>query len=226
VYTCIVCENGRQLNLINIEVFVVLIQTDATINPCNSRGPLLTINGDLLGINDAMRSYAQGIGFAIPTPKVRQVVRRMMNEAPAATTKQGLHVRAVDFKAEDSKDDHVVNVDRVEPRSVAEQRGFLPGDEILAVENQSVLTQFDLERMLWGKEHGDMVTFRVRRGEDDIRELKLNLVPVRLTEEEQLILDKVGLEVKAVGPERVQNVYDKLNGGLLIRRVTKGSPAE
>lgn len=224
VTTGIVSAVNRRLKLPNDEVFEDLIQTDASINPGNSGGPLLTVNGELLGINVAIRSYAQGIGFAIPTPTVRRVVRKMMAEAPGTITKQGLYVR--DRKLAGEQPTSIISVDRVEPGSRAEQLGFRPGDEIVAVEDQSVLNQFDLERMLWGRQRGELVTFRVRRGGSETTEIKLTMLPSKLTDEEQIVVDKVGLEVKVVEASRVRNVFDKLNGGLLILSVASGSPAD
>jgi S1-C subfamily serine protease len=54
------------------------IQTDASINPGNSGGPLLDINGRVIGINSMIASGAQGIGFAIPINRARQIVARWM----------------------------------------------------------------------------------------------------------------------------------------------------
>ncbi|MEE9275532.1 MAG: trypsin-like peptidase domain-containing protein, partial [bacterium] len=50
------------------------IQTDASINPGNSGGPLLNIYGELIGVNTAIFSKAQGIGFAIPINRARRIV--------------------------------------------------------------------------------------------------------------------------------------------------------
>jgi serine protease Do len=54
------------------------IQTDASINPGNSGGPLLDINGRVIGINTMIAERAQGIGFAIPINRARQIIARWM----------------------------------------------------------------------------------------------------------------------------------------------------
>lgn len=55
-----------------------LIQTDASINFGNSGGPLLNINGELIGINSAVNSQAQNIGFAIPVDRVKAVIEEQL----------------------------------------------------------------------------------------------------------------------------------------------------
>ncbi|MHA7965637.1 S1C family serine protease [Paenibacillus sp. CAU 1782] len=56
-----------------------LLQTDASINPGNSGGPLLNVKGEVVGINTAVSSQAQGIGFAIPTSTINEVLESLKN---------------------------------------------------------------------------------------------------------------------------------------------------
>src|SRR5207237_8697556 len=56
-----------------------LIQTDASINPGNSEGPLLNINGELIGVNVAIRAGAKGIGLAIPVDSMLRVAADMLS---------------------------------------------------------------------------------------------------------------------------------------------------
>ncbi|ASR48378.1 serine protease [Paenibacillus kribbensis] len=59
-----------------------LIQTDASINPGNSGGPLLNLRGQVIGMNVAVSADAQGIGFAIPSNTILEVVDKLKNNQP------------------------------------------------------------------------------------------------------------------------------------------------
>ncbi|SFF23728.1 Trypsin-like peptidase domain-containing protein [Paenibacillus algorifonticola] len=58
-----------------------LLQTDASINPGNSGGPLLNTSGQVIGINTAVSTEAQGIGFAIPSNEIQNVLQKLMTNS-------------------------------------------------------------------------------------------------------------------------------------------------
>jgi serine protease Do len=90
VSTGIVSALRRDLKDPNDKVILAdLIQTDAAINPGNSGGPLLNAYGQVIGINTAIRSDAQNIGFSIPINRLRDLIPELMNPA---------QVRKVDVK--------------------------------------------------------------------------------------------------------------------------------
>ena len=73
-----------------------LIQIDAAINPGNSGGPLLNGDGDVIGINVAIRAGAQRIGFAIPIDDARVVISRLLSIEKLDSTYHGIELS--DFK--------------------------------------------------------------------------------------------------------------------------------
>jgi S1-C subfamily serine protease len=74
----IVSALGRELEMPSGAVLKKVIQTDASLNPGNSGGPLVNILGELIGINVALRQDAQSMGFAIPANRVRLVIKKAM----------------------------------------------------------------------------------------------------------------------------------------------------
>jgi serine protease Do len=92
VSTGIVSALHRELkDMENKESLANLIQTDAAINPGNSGGPLLNAYGQVIGINTAIRSDAQNIGFAIPVNRLRDLIPELMN--PAQIDKLEIHIK-------------------------------------------------------------------------------------------------------------------------------------
>jgi Do/DeqQ family serine protease len=73
----VISAKGRSMT-IESRSYRNLLQTDASINPGNSGGPLLDLAGDVIGINTAVNEQAQGIGFAIPSNTVNDVLGDLM----------------------------------------------------------------------------------------------------------------------------------------------------
>src|SRR5437016_4618093 len=84
---------GRDATLNKQVSYRALIQTDASIHPGNSGGPLLNVNGELVGVNVAIRAGAQGIGFAIPVDNMIRVVEGMLRSRRQAASYDGLRYR-------------------------------------------------------------------------------------------------------------------------------------
>jgi serine protease Do len=122
------------------EKLVDFIQTDSAINPGNSGGPLMNLHGEVVGINTAVVSKAQSIGFAIPINTVKKVMPMLV----LGRTERGwLGIQAVPLmpnRAFELKYPHEggVLVVAVEKDSPAEKAGLKPDDIIMALNGQSV----------------------------------------------------------------------------------------
>ncbi len=74
----------------SVEYLADLLQTDAAINPGNSGGPLVNAAGDVIGINTATSTSAEGLGFAIPISAVKGMLRRIQEDGKAERAYLGL----------------------------------------------------------------------------------------------------------------------------------------
>jgi serine protease Do len=159
----IVSALGRKIELPNGAILTGLIQTTAPINPGNSGGPLISIDGQFIGVNTALRDGAQNIAFAINTDAVKRVLRDKLSAIKVAGVSHGLEVH--DKAALGAGDQRLVVAGSTPASSAA---GLKHGDEIRCVANLTVKNSFDLERALWDAKPGQKVTVHVRRGEQEV----------------------------------------------------------
>jgi serine protease Do/serine protease DegQ len=111
------------------------IQTDASINPGNSGGPLLNARGEVVGINTAMVSAGQGIGFAIPINTVKSVEQELAAHGTVRRGWLGVGVQSLSpdlAEAFGAKGEKGILVNRVVPGSPAEKGGLRTGDILVA----------------------------------------------------------------------------------------------
>ena len=123
------------------ETIYDVIQTDASINPGNSGGPLLNLKGEVVGINTAMVSGAQSIGFAIPINQVKRIINDVINFGKIKTPFLGVRYLTITPSVQDSRKlpfDYGVllvkgenNEPAVLPSSPAAKAGLKEGDIIL-----------------------------------------------------------------------------------------------
>lgn len=138
----------RDRNNLQIESF---IQTDAAVNPGNSGGALVNLNGELIGVNTAIATSSgsyQGYSFAIPVSLVKKVMDDLLEFGQVQRGLLGIQITDVDAKiAEDFGllVNQGVLVTRVATGSAAEESGILVGDVIVGIEGHTVNSVSELQ---------------------------------------------------------------------------------
>lgn len=200
-----------------------LIQTDASINPGNSGGPLFNIDGEMIGINVAVRAGAQGIGFAIPADMALSVAADLMGleRERLENTWHGIVSRQSGSAAA-----RQCVVGKLESECPAAKAGLETGDVITAVGDSPVARSLDIERALLGHKLGDEIEITVER---DKKPVSLNLVlasaPKRANDSEK-VWETLGLRLEPVAPSKLKGYQKQYHGGLMVTGVRTDSPAE
>jgi len=210
-------------------VYSDLIQTDASINPGNSGGPLLNIRGELIGITTAIYQKAQGIGFAVPVDRARQVVDDLIRFGEVRPGWLGLEVGDLDSTLRTSFDfagPGGVLVTQVNPGGPGADARVRVGDIIESVAGQPVADFPHYRQLLRSLTVGDRVTLRVFR-EGEFREASLVAGDFPLSLADDLIWRRLGLRAREesgegpVGGEKPETQAPRV----VVDRVEASSPA-
>ncbi len=172
----IISALGRSLS--DLKGNVQLIQTDAAINPGNSGGPLLNIHGQVIGINQAIRSDAQSIGFAIPVDVAKETAEELLTHKTIARAYLGIYMQDLDLKLAKSlglpETTKGVVIAKTAQGGPAEQAGLQVGDIIQKVDGQSVDASAEVQTIVRKHKPGDSLNFLV------LRDSKLEPVEVKV----------------------------------------------
>ncbi|MDK2563593.1 trypsin-like peptidase domain-containing protein [Romboutsia sedimentorum] len=150
-----------------------LMQTDASINPGNSGGPLLNEKGQVIGINTAKASQAEGLGFAIPVNTVKPIVEQIIKSGNFE--KVTLGIKGIDlaiFEASTGTDleaEAGVYIAEVMANTPAQKAGIQTGDVIVKVGDDNVTTMSDLNKSLYKYSVGDKSQIVINRGGKEIK---------------------------------------------------------
>lgn len=128
-----------------------LIQTDAAVNPGHSGGPLLDMDGHVVGINTAMLTTAGGIGFAVPAHTASWVAAVLIQHGEVRRPYLGIRAHSEELDpvlARDAGQARGVRVVGVEPGTPAADGGLSGGDLLLAANDAPLATLDDLARVL------------------------------------------------------------------------------
>lgn len=175
----VVSAVGRQLEP---ESPMIYVQTDASINPGSSGGPLVDLRGRLVGINTLIASQAggnEGLGFAAPSNIVRTVYEQIRKSGRVRRGEIGIRAQTVTPELAAglglSRTSGVILAD-VMPRSQAARAGLRPGDLVLTVDGKVMENGRQLQVTLYRRFVGDVVTLEVLRDGETIK------FPIAMTE--------------------------------------------
>jgi S1-C subfamily serine protease len=151
---------------------VSFIQTDAAINPGNSGGPLLNAQGEVIGINTAIRTDAQGLGFAIPIETAARIANELFTKGQADHPFLGIEI--LDLSPSHKQELNHNNLFNIQPdvgivikrvirNSPAEQGGLLPGDVIQKINGKPVKITAQLHKIVESSKVGDILEIQVNR---------------------------------------------------------------
>ncbi|HUP44311.1 MAG TPA: trypsin-like peptidase domain-containing protein [Thermoanaerobaculia bacterium] len=234
----VISAHGRALGLSEATAaFENFMQTDAAINPGNSGGPLLNARGQVIGINTAMRAYAQNIGFATPVNTAKRVIEILKRDGRVRRGYLGITVADIDERFREafelpSRDG--VLVQSVEQGSPADRAGIRRGDVVLVVNGAAIGEPRELIDAVAYAGPGKRLELRVQR---DGKEQKLtattaervSAVPDAPVPEQasQTPSNRMGVAVQPLTPElRRQLNLTTAGAGIVVTGVQPGSPAD
>ncbi len=175
----VVSALGRSLRSYSGRLIDDVIQTDASLNPGNSGGPLVSSDGRVIGVNTATIMGAQGLCFAIGINTAKFVAGRLLRDGRIRRAYIGveaqtapLHRRLVRFY--DLPQESGVIVSAVTPGSPAQRAGLREGDVIVALDGKPVAGVDDLHRLLTDAHVGLSSSLTVLRWTE---KLELQVVP-------------------------------------------------
>jgi serine protease Do len=183
----IISQVGRETPTAMSRPFQRFIQTDAAINRGNSGGPLIDMNGEVVGVNSQIATSTgdyNGIGFALPANEARRVIGRLV--ANGAIRRGYLGVNMESVKAEfakvyglsEARGAVITNIS--DPKSAAAVAGLRPGDVILEIDGRKVEDARDLIEQIAAQEPEKVVRLAILR--ENGTQLDRLTIPVTLAE--------------------------------------------
>jgi S1-C subfamily serine protease len=193
----IVSALQREITAPNGYTIDKVIQTDAPINRGSSGGPLLSAEGEVIGVNSQIESSSGGgnvgIGFAVPINTVKEVVSQILENGRVDHAYLGVRMQEIDENLAETfrmpVDSGILIVDVVDG-SPADEAGLeggdqqvivggtsyvLGGDIVTAADGQSVANPDDLRRLIMEREPGETMTLEVHRGDRGDSERTVNV---------------------------------------------------
>ena len=230
----IVSAKGRSIQNNNIGNYVPFLQTDVAINPGNSGGPLFDLDGKVVGINSQIYSRSggyQGLAFAIPINVATDVADQIIQNGFVSRGYLGVRMSEVDSDLAEAlgmKKPYGALINDVESGQSADLAGLMPGDVIIEFNDEEIKFSSDLPHVVGQLRPETEAEARVIR---DGEEISIDFVLGELPTDKDSFIpaksskskDPLGLKVAEI--DRDNPSMDNLPDGVIVSRVTPGSPA-
>ena len=212
--------------------FNTWLQTDAAINPGNSGGPLVTEEGQVIGISSRGYMGANNLGFAIPSATAKDVMEKLVREGTIVRSYVGIVPGALqdleNFYALDVNTGMLVS--SVDTGSPAAKAGLRGGDVVLAIEGAKVDGRFPeqlppIQNLIASHPVGTTLHFTVKRG-SEIRDYEIVTEKLESRVGEEWALEKWGLSVRKVSRTYARENQLEDTTGVLVIGVQSGYPAD
>lgn len=226
----IISATGRNdLSIARIEDF---IQTDAAINRGNSGGPLLNLDGEVIGINTAIAAGGYtGIGFAVPSNIAKNDLDQILTKGVVTRGFLGVTLQKIDkdlataFHLDNHEGALIADVAKGTP---AEKAGLQTGDVIVKINKAPVATVAGLRNTIALMVPGTKITLGLLR---DGKPLEISVevgdfpAAASLAKSSGHIDQKLGITVENITPLEAQKLNLNATGGVMIKKVEAGSLA-
>lgn len=164
----VVSALGRTLRTQSGQLVDNVIQTDAPLNPGNSGGPMITLEGDVVGVNTAMINGAQGLSFSVSINTAKEIAGQLMRNGKVFKAYLGLVLQEVGINQKILRHYHLENqkglfIASMEPGSPASRSQLLEGDIIVSFNNKTINSTQDLFKELTHREVLNMIDVSVIR---------------------------------------------------------------
>lgn len=228
----IISAKGRVLGLGNYDDF---IQTDAPINPGNSGGPLFNLEGEVVGVNTAIISRGQGIGFAIPGNLARSIIDQLKDSGKVTRGWIGLYLQKLSPEIAEAMgidENSGILVADVFPNSPSEKAGLRRGDLITSLNGEPVNQITEFAGKVAMKSPGTKVDLDIVRNS---QKKKVTITVEEMPETEKKSQDEsesphvetgsIGLNVIDVTPDLARRYNLPIDRGVIITSVLSGTVA-
>lgn len=164
----VVSALGRTLRSESGRLIDDVIQTDASLNPGNSGGPLVNSNGDVIGVNTAVILPAQGICFAVSSNLTALVAGKLIMNGRVRRGHLGIAGQLINLTERIRQYNQLavktgVMIVSVEPDGIANNSELRPGDIIVGFNDQPIASVDDLHRLLTDDTIGRSIQLTVLR---------------------------------------------------------------